>query len=74
MEMCFNEIQICVCLWEKKRNGKILSLGLELVKVGGYDFPHPGDGPRNSHVFFKRPLEFDMPALVMLASEGWMGE
>jgi hypothetical protein len=32
----------------------ILSLRLKLVKVGGYYFPHLCDGPRNSHLFFKR--------------------
>jgi hypothetical protein len=28
-------------------------LSLELVKVGGYDFPHPYDGPWNSHLISK---------------------
>jgi hypothetical protein len=48
----------------KQRNKKyILNLSMELVKVDGYDFPHPFDGSRNSHLFFKRPLgdiQFDM--------------
>jgi hypothetical protein len=38
----------------------ILILSLELVKVDGYDFPHPCNSSR-----FKRPLadtEFDMAA------------
>jgi hypothetical protein len=50
MEMCLNEIHICV-LVRKQRNEKyILSLNLELVNVGGYDFP--------THVMasFKKPL------------------
>jgi hypothetical protein len=54
-----------VCLWENKRNKKYtLSLSLELIKVGGYDFHHPCDGPQNSHLFFKQPLVdtvFDLP-------------
>jgi hypothetical protein len=48
----------------KQTNEKyILSLSLDL---GGYDFPHPCDGPRSSHLFLKRPLidtESDMPDL-----------
>jgi hypothetical protein len=33
----------------KQRNEKyILSLSMELVKIGGYDFPGPRDGPQNS--------------------------
>jgi hypothetical protein len=47
-------------------------LNLELVLVDGYDFFHPCDGPRNSHLlFFKRPLvdvEFHMPVLDELIS------
>jgi hypothetical protein len=68
MEMCFNEIHICVCLWAKERNKKcILCSNLELVKVGCCHFPHPYDGPRKSHPFLRGPLftlEFDMPAVI----------
>jgi hypothetical protein len=62
--MCLNEIHICICLWEKRNENYILSFSLELIKVGGYYFPHPCDGPRSSHLFCKQPLvdtEFDMP-------------
>jgi hypothetical protein len=45
--MCFSEIYIYVCLWENGGTKAFLSFSLELVKVGGYDFPHPRDGPRN---------------------------
>jgi hypothetical protein len=51
----------------------MLSLSLELVKVGGYDFPQPCDGPRNSY-FFKRPsvvTEFDMSAKYRLSFCGF---
>jgi hypothetical protein len=43
-----------------RKEKRILSLSLQLVKVGGYD------GPRNRHLFFKRPIvdiEFDMPGI-----------
>jgi hypothetical protein len=63
MEICFNEVHICVCLWNKKY---ILSLRFKLVKVGGYDFLRPCDGHWNSHLFYKRSLvdtEFDKPGV-----------
>jgi hypothetical protein len=68
LEMCFNEINICVCLWEN-RGTKIypkLKLGISSLKVGGYDFLHPCDGPWNSHLFLKQPslgIKSDMPGL-----------
>jgi hypothetical protein len=67
VKMCLNEIYICVCLWENRGMKKfILSLSLELVKVGSYHFPCPCDGPQNSYLFFKQPLvdtEFDKPVV-----------
>jgi hypothetical protein len=63
--------RLCV-MAEKNRGMKtyILGLSLEFVKVGGYDCPHPCDGPRNNRIFFfKRPLvdiEFDKRALSLL--------
>jgi hypothetical protein len=66
VEMCVNEIHIRVVLVGKYRNEiYILSLSLELAKVGGYDFPHPCDDPQNSRLYFKGPIgdiEFDMYA------------
>jgi hypothetical protein len=57
VEMGSNEIHIlCVFLGKLKNEKCMLSLSLELVEVGGYGLPHPCDGPRNSHLFFKRPL------------------
>jgi hypothetical protein len=73
VEICFNELHICgACGQVEEQN--ILSLCLELVKVGGYDFPHPCYGPQNSHLFFKRPLvdtEFDMPALKVCDNDSF---
>jgi hypothetical protein len=55
-------------LWENTETKNIsLSSSLELVKVGGYDFPHPCVGLQNNHFFFKWPLadtDFD--------GHGWM--
>jgi hypothetical protein len=55
--MCFNEIYIILCAlvgkWKIKKY--ILSLSLELLKVGGYDFPQPHDYPRNSGLFLSGP-------------------
>jgi hypothetical protein len=48
--MCFSEIHICVCLWE---TGGTKNFSLEFVKVGGYDFSHPCDGPLDGHLFPK---------------------
>jgi hypothetical protein len=39
--MCLSEIHISMCLWENIEKRNVLSLSLELVKVGGYGFPHP---------------------------------
>jgi hypothetical protein len=33
----------------------ILGSGLELLKVGCYDLPHPRYGPRNTHLFLNGP-------------------
>jgi hypothetical protein len=54
---------LCACKKIDERK-VISSLSLELVKVGGYDFTHPCDGPRKSRRFFKWSLvdiELDMP-------------
>jgi hypothetical protein len=62
--MCFNEIHICLCLWENRGTKKFIrSLSLELVNVGGFDIPLPCDGLWNSRLFLKQLLvdtEFDM--------------
>jgi hypothetical protein len=34
----------------------ILSLRLQSVMTGGFDFSHPCEGPRNLHPSFKQPL------------------
>jgi hypothetical protein len=47
---------VCVCVWGVIRTNNTLILSFELVKVGGYDFPHPCDSPRNSHLSIQRPL------------------
>jgi hypothetical protein len=39
LEMCFNEIHICVRLWQNLGAKSISVLSLCLVKGGGYDFP-----------------------------------
>jgi hypothetical protein len=53
--MCFDKIRIRA-LWENKETKNILSLSLESVNVGSYDFAHPCDGLQNSHLLFKWPL------------------
>jgi hypothetical protein len=45
-----------VCLWENRGTKNIIfSKSLELVNVGGYDFPRPCDDPRNRHLFLSGP-------------------
>jgi hypothetical protein len=44
-----------------------LKLKLGIIKVGGYDFSDPSEGPWTSHLFFMLSLvdiDFDMPVLV----------
>jgi hypothetical protein len=53
---CLNDIHICVCLWENRNKKYILSLSLELVNVGSYDFPHPSDALQNSQMALSRQL------------------
>jgi hypothetical protein len=44
---------LCVVVGKQRNEKYTLSLRLELVKVGGYDFPHPCDDQQNSHIFFE---------------------
>jgi hypothetical protein len=52
VEVYFIEIDICVFEGKQRSKKCKLSLTLELVKVGGYDFPTHVMAPRNSHLFF----------------------
>jgi hypothetical protein len=61
--------QLCTLVGKQRSEKYILSLSLELVKMGSYDFSHPCDDPQNSQVFFKLSLvdtEFDMFRLAYL--------
>jgi hypothetical protein len=56
--MCLNEIDICVCLWERKIY--ILSLSLYLVKVGCYGFYLRVSRPQEQSLLLVG-TEFDIP-------------
>lgn len=48
-----------------------VSFPTSIIKEDGYDFSHPYDCPRNSHLFFKLPLadtEFDIPVVLYTVS------
>jgi hypothetical protein len=51
VEMCFNEIRICVLVGKYENEKYILNLSLKLGNVGGYDFPHSCDGLQKSHFY-----------------------
>jgi hypothetical protein len=51
VEMCSSENHIYVCLRIDKERKYVLSLNLELVKIGGYNVPNPCDGTHNSPIF-----------------------
>jgi hypothetical protein len=49
-------IIIIIIIGGKEEEEIYPQLKLRVTKVDGYDFPHPCDDPRNSHLFLKQPL------------------